>query len=56
MPLSRANARDQRREPASAPAVQLYEVICHQMRTEHSLSIRTVSHGMHPIDGVCQDA
>ena len=41
MPLVRAHARDQCREPPSAPAVQLYEVICHQMRAMHSLSIRT---------------
>ena len=40
MPLFGAHARDQCREPSSAPAVQLYEVICHQMRARHSLSIR----------------
>jgi hypothetical protein len=42
MPLSRAYPRDQRREPLPAAAVQLGEISCHQMRTNHRLSLRAV--------------
>ena len=42
MPLFWPHTSDQPCEPPPATAVQLDEIICHQMRTRHSLSLREI--------------
>ncbi len=48
MPLSRAHTRDQFREAPPAAAVQLNEVIWHQARLRHRLSLRADDHQAEP--------